>query len=143
MSGIVTSATPKPMARHPREPAEQVCESEPIINIPGWARSRENSVCMIVYCYRKNQYYCADEEVESSNLFCISYETHIHSLVVSHAEIVPRSFAIRNKTFDKRYVLEPRIHNMVASKPEPVIAKDTWLSERVILLLHALHHLQL
>jgi hypothetical protein len=26
-----------------------VWESEPMTNIPGWARSRENSVCMIVY----------------------------------------------------------------------------------------------
>lgn len=49
MSGMTTSATPKPIARAPTEPAEQVWESEPMTNIPGWARSRENSVCMIVY----------------------------------------------------------------------------------------------
>ena len=50
MSGMVTSETPRPMERQPREPAEQVCESEPIISIPGWARERKNSVCIIVYC---------------------------------------------------------------------------------------------
>lgn len=33
--GSVTSAAPNPMARHPRAPEEHVCESDPMINIPG------------------------------------------------------------------------------------------------------------
>jgi hypothetical protein len=40
ISGIVTSEAPRPMARAPTEPAEQVCESEPMTIMPGWARSR-------------------------------------------------------------------------------------------------------
>ena len=52
MSGIVTSETPSPMDRQPRDPAEQVCESEPMMSIPGCARERKNSVCIIVYCFR-------------------------------------------------------------------------------------------
>jgi hypothetical protein len=51
ISGIVTSDTPRPIERQPKDPAEQACESEPMMSIPGWARDRKNSVCIIVYCF--------------------------------------------------------------------------------------------
>lgn len=45
---LVTSAAPIPIARHPLAPLLHVWLSLPTISIPGWVRSRKNSVCMMV-----------------------------------------------------------------------------------------------
>jgi hypothetical protein len=50
--GIATSVPPMPMERQLIAPAEQECESAPMTSIPGCARSRKNSVCIIVYWSR-------------------------------------------------------------------------------------------
>lgn len=47
--GMQTSVAPMPIDRQLTAPAEHECESAPMHSIPGCARSRTNSVCIIVY----------------------------------------------------------------------------------------------
>lgn len=67
-----------------------------------------------------------------------SQRTHIHALIVCHLEDPFSSLAGINEGLHFGDLIDPWIHDMVASKPEAIVAEDSRFPEPIISPLHAL-----
>jgi len=63
---------------------------------------------------------------------------YIHPLILRHSEVVSCSFTGSNKILNLRHSLDPRIYDMITREPEPVISKNSWLSQRIVCTFHTL-----
>lgn len=103
-------------------------------NMPGCARSRQNSVCMIVY-------YTEDLSVTLSVTRRLKFKkcmTNIHALIFCHPKLLACFFAGLHECFHLRHILNSRIYDVVSRQPESIIAKDSWLSKRFVCCFHSL-----
>ena len=61
----------------------------------------------------------------------------VHALVLGQLEDAPRALARLDQRLDLRHVEDARVHHVVPGDPQPVVAEDARLPERVVRLFHA------